>query len=137
MQAITPYLIFNGNCREAMKFYEKCLGGHLHMMQFSESPEGNIPKGAENRIMHARITKGNAILMASDTMPGTPFQQGDNISITIQCDSAEEAEKLFAAISEKGQVKMPIQETFWAVRFGMLTDQFGIHWMINFEKPQP
>jgi PhnB protein len=137
MQEITPYLIFNGNCREAMKFYEKCLGGQLHMMQFSESPEGKIPKEAENKIMHARLTKGTAILMASDNMPGMPFQQGDNVFITIKCESAEEAEKLFAAIGEKGQIKMPIQETFWAVRFGMLTDQFGINWMINFEKPQP
>jgi PhnB protein len=68
-------------------------------------------------------------------MPGMPFQQGNNFSININCESLEETDRLFTALGENGKVKMPLQETFWAASFGMLTDQFGIHWMFNFEKP--
>jgi PhnB protein len=135
MKEIATYLNFNGNCRDAMKFYERCLGGELHMMPFSEVP-GNYPPEAKDRIMHARLTNGPAVLMASDTMPGMPFQQGTNFAIAVQCQSQEEIEKLFNAISEKGKVTMPLQDTFWGARFGMLTDQFGINWMFNFEKPK-
>jgi PhnB protein len=74
--------------------------------------------------------------MASDTMPGMPFQQGNNFAINIACESVEEIDKFFAALGEKGKVIMALQETFWAARFGMLTDQFGIGWMFNFEKPK-
>ena len=135
MKEIATYLNFNGNRRDAMKFYERCLGGELHMMPFSEVP-GNYPPEAKDRIMHARLTNGPAVLMASDTMPGMPFQQGTNFAIAVQCQSQEEIEKLFNAISEKGKVTMPLQDTFWGARFGMLTDQFGINWMFNFEKPK-
>jgi PhnB protein len=135
MKEIATYLNFNGNCRDAMKFYERCLGGELHMMPFSEVP-GNYPPEAKDRIMHARLTNGPAVLMASDTMPGMPFQQGTNFAIAVQCQRQEEIEKLFNAISEKGKVTMPLQDTFWGARFGMLTDQFGINWMFNFEKPK-
>jgi len=135
MKEIATYLNFNGNCRDAMKFYERCLGGELHMMPFSEVP-GNYPPEAKDRIMHARLTNGPAVLMASDTMPGMPFHQGTNFAIAVQCQSQEEIEKLFNAVSEKGKVTMPLQDTFWGARFGMLTDQFGINWMFNFEKPK-
>lgn len=137
-EAVT-YLNFDGNCREAMKFYVRCLGGELSLMPFSQVPGQNIPKEAKDRIMHARITKGSKILlMASDTMPGmgAPFQKGNNFWISLQCGSAEEVDRLFNALSEKGNVVMPVQQTFWSARFGMLTDQFGINWMFNFEKPQ-
>ena len=135
MKEIVTYLNFNGNCRDAMKFYERCLGGELHMMPFSEVP-GNHPPEAKDRIMHARLTNGSAVLMASDTMPGMPFQQGTNFAIAVMCQSQEELERFFNAVSEKGKVTMPLQDTFWGARFGMLTDQFGINWMFNFEKPK-
>jgi PhnB protein len=135
MKELVTYLNFNGNCRDAMKFYERCLGGELQMMPFSEVP-GNHPPEAKDRIMHARLTNGSAVLMASDTMPGMPFQQGTNFAISVHCQSQEELERLFNAISEKGKVTMPLQDTFWGARFGMLTDQFGINWMFNFEKPK-
>ncbi len=133
MKEINAYLIFDGNCGAAMKFYEKCLGAELQLMPFSDMP-GDAPKGAKDRIMHARLAKGQAILMASDTAPGMPFQQGSNFSVSIQCDSAQEIEKIFGAFSDKAKITMPLQETFWAARFGMLTDQFGINWMFNLDK---
>ncbi len=135
MRGINTYLTFNGNCREAMKFYEKCLGAELHIMTFADAP-GNHPKEARDRIMHARLSKGAAELMASDSMPDAPAQQGNNFSVAIQCESLPEIEKLFHALSEKGQITMPLQDMFWGSRFGMLTDQFGIHWMFNFELPK-
>ena len=136
MKAIVTYLNFNGNCREAMKFYQRCLGGELSMMPFSEAP-GDLPKEAKDRVMHARITKdGSALLMASDTMPGSNFVQGTNFSISIDCQSAEETDRLFNAFSENGKITMPLQDAFWGARFGMLRDQFGINWMFNFEKPK-
>ncbi len=134
MKQLNTYLMFDGNCREAMKFYEKCLGGELHLVKFSETP-GDAPKEGGDRIMHARLAKGAAVLMASDTMPGMPLQRGNNFSIAVDCESVEETDKLFNALAEKGKITMPPQETFWAARFGMLMDQFGINWMLNFERP--
>ena len=136
MKAIVTYLNFDGNCREAMKFYQRCLGGELSIMPFSEAP-GDFPKEAKDRVMHARVTKeGTALLMASDTMPGSNFVQGTNFSISIDCQSAEETDRLFTAFSEKGKITMPLQDAFWGARFGMLRDQFRINWMFNFEKPK-
>jgi PhnB protein len=135
MREMITYLTFDGNCREAMEFYGKCLGAHLELMPFSDGP-GGAPGGAKDRIMHARLTKGSAKLMASDTMPGMPFQQGTNFSISIDCESAAEIDQLFAALGEKGKATMQPQDTFWGAYFGMLTDQFGVNWMLNFDKPQ-
>jgi PhnB protein len=134
MKEITAYLTFDGNCRKAMEFYAKCLAADLHIVPFSEAPM-DVPKEAKDRIMHARLSKGSAALMASDTMPGMPLQQGNNFSIAIACESVEETERLFTALGQNGKVTMPLQETFWAARFGMLTDQFGINWMLNLDKP--
>ena len=136
MKEIITYLNFDGNCREAMTFYERCLGGELHMASFADQPGGNVPKEAKDRIMHAKLTKGFATLMASDTMPGMPFKQGNNFSICLSPESVQETDKLFNALSENGRITMPLQDTFWGARFGMLTDQFGINWMVNFEKPK-
>lgn len=135
MQGIYSYLTFNGNCREAMSFYQKCMGAELHTMPFSEMP-GDFPAEAKDRVMHARLTKGPAIIMASDTMPGMPFHPGNNFSISVACESMEEIKSLFNAFSEKANVTMPLQDTFWGAHFGMLTDQFGTQWMFNFDKPQ-
>ncbi|MGI8741202.1 MAG: VOC family protein [Bryobacteraceae bacterium] len=138
MKEITTYLMFDGNCREAMTFYEKCLGAELQLMPFSEAL-GDLPaeaKQAKDRIIHARLAKGTAVLMASDTMPGMSLQQGNNFSVSIGCESLPEIERLFAALGENGKVKMPLHDAFWGARFGMLTDQFGINWMLNCEKPK-
>jgi PhnB protein len=107
-------------------------------MRFSEIP-GDLPKPAKeakDRIAYASLTKGSRLLMAADTMPGMPLQQGNNFTVSIQCDSLQEIDSLFTALGEKGKVTMPLQKTFWGARFGMLTDQFGINWMFNFEQPK-
>src|SRR5204862_7633100 len=105
MKEIITYLNFNGNCRDAMKFYERCLGGELQMMPFSEVP-GNHPPEAKDRIMHARLINGSAVLMASDTMPGMPFQKGGNFAICVNCQSQEDLESVFNAVGETGKVTM-------------------------------
>ena len=135
MKQFNAYLTFDGNTREAMQFYADGLGAQLHMMTFGESPMHSAPE-AKDRIMHASLTKGSAILMASDSMPGMPFQQGNNVWINIDCEDAAEIDRYFAAFSRGARaIVMPLQETFWAARFGMLTDKFGIHWMFNLGKP--
>ncbi|HEY6390281.1 MAG TPA: VOC family protein [Bryobacteraceae bacterium] len=134
MKEITAYLNFDGNCREAMTFYKKCFGAELYLKPFSEAPFDS-PPDAKEKIMHATLTKGHTLLMASDTMPGMNFQQGNNFALNISCESLQEIEGLFAALGEQGEVAMPLQETFWAARFGVLKDQFGISWIFNFEKP--
>jgi PhnB protein len=136
MKEIVTYLNFDGNCREAMTFYAKCLGAELTLSAFSEMPGNPPPPEAKDRIMHARVVKGKTLLMASDTMPGSPFHQGGNFSLSIACESLQELESLFTAMSEGGKVTMPLQDQFWGARFGMLTDRFGIHWMFNFEHPK-
>ena len=134
MKEVNAYLIFNGNCREAMTFYQKCLGADLQMLPFSDAPGANIPNEAKDRIMHARLVKGTTVLMASDDMPGMPFQQGSNFFISLNCEDVQEVEKLFSSLSVKGKVKQAPQETFWAARFAMFTDQFGVNWMLNLYK---
>lgn len=135
MKSMNPYLIFGGNCRQAVEFYKKCLGGELSMMTYADAPGActDFPE-CKNWIIHARITTKAFVLMASDTRPGQPVEQGNNSFISIDCESVQEIEELFKALSEKGESKMPLQETFFAKRFAMLTDQFGIHWMLNLGK---
>jgi PhnB protein len=132
---LNTYLIYNGRCEEAFRFYEDVLGGKIVMMApHAGSPaEGQVPKEWRDKIMHARMQIGDQFLMASDAPPGH-FQQPQGFSVNIGVTDAAEADRIFAALAENGTVKMPIQETFWATRFGMLTDQFGIHWMVNCEK---
>jgi PhnB protein len=140
MKGTNTYLVFDGNCRQAMEFYGKCLGVKVDVMSFGDAPAQpgcEMPVDAKDRVMHANLKIGTTDLMASDTMPGMPFQQGNNFSINIQCETADEIDRLFNAFSQKGNVVMPLNETFWAKRFGMLIDQFGVGWMFNLEKPMP
>jgi PhnB protein len=134
---INPYLTFNGNCEAAFKFYERCLGGKIgFMMRNSESPmAAQTPPERRNQIMHARLMVGDQVLMGSDAPPDH-YQPAKGFTVSLSVDEPAEADRIFGALSEQGTVTMPIQETFWARRFGMLTDRFGIPWMINCEKPQ-
>ena len=129
---INPYLTFNGNCEAAFKFYEKALDGKIEaMMPHTGTPaEEHVPVEWRDKIMHARLIVEGAVLMASDALPDN-YQQPKGISVALQLSDPDKAERIFNALSEGGTVQMPIQETFWAVRFGMLKDQFGIPWMIN------
>lgn len=137
MKNVTPYLNFEDNCREAMTFYGKCFEAEVQMMPFSEIPGADFPEEAQNRIMHASLTKtGTQFLMASDMPSGMPLQKGNNFHVAIQCESQEEVDKLFSSLGENGKVSMPLQDTFWGAYFGMLTDRFGVNWMFNFEHPK-
>ncbi|MBC7788350.1 MAG: VOC family protein [Anaerolineae bacterium] len=133
MKAFHTYLIFDGNAREAMTFYQQCTGGELSIQTFAEA-KMDAPPGSENSVIHARLQKGPAILMASDSMAGEPFTQGNNFFVSIDCESIEETKKLFTAFSENGKIIMEPQDTFWEAYFGMLTDKFGIGWMFNCER---
>jgi PhnB protein len=132
---INPYLMFNGTCAEAMKFYNGVLGGKLDLMKYGDSPAAeHVPAAAHDRIIHACLTFGDHCVMASDGMPGKP-EEMKGMSVTLHYDKPEDAERVFAALSEKGNVTMPIGETFWAKRFGTFVDRFGTPWMINCSKP--
>lgn len=135
MKEFQTYLNFNGNCRQAMEFYAKCLGAELFTMPFSQGPM-EVSAEAKDKVLHARLSKGTQVIMASDCPPGVPLQQGNNFSININCESREELDKLFAALGEKGKVGMPAQDMFWGAYFGMVTDQFGVNWMFNYELPK-
>jgi PhnB protein len=133
---LNPYLSFDGNCAAAFRFYEKVLGGKLAMMMtYGESPmKDQTPAELRDKVMHTRLIAGDLVLMGSDAPPGR-YQKAQGIMVALGVDSAVEAERVFHGLAEKGSVEMPIAETFWAVRFGMLTDQFGTPWMVNCEKP--
>ena len=131
---IQPYLNFNGRCEEAIEFYRKAIGAEVAMlMRFKDSPEppqpGMVPPGAENKVMHACLRIGDAAVMASDgRCLGKPSFQGFSLSLTASNES--EAERLFAALGDGGQVQMPLAKTFFSPRFGMVADRFGVSWMV-------
>jgi len=134
---INPYLIFNGQCEAAFKFYEQCLGGKIVvMMRHAGSPmAAQTPAEWQNKILHATLLVGDKRLQGSDAPPDR-YEAPRGISVTLSIDNAAEAERIFNALAKNGTVSMPLQETFWAARFGMVVDQFGIPWMINCEKPR-
>lgn len=137
MKGSITYLNFDGNCRDAMTFYGRCLEAEPHFTPFSAGPPEVLAmaKGATDRILHAELSTGTVTLMASDTLPGMPFHQGNNFSISLDCESQAEMERVFTALGENGEITMPMHEAFWGGRFGMLTDQFGISWMFSFRAP--
>ncbi len=131
---IQPYLMFGGRCEEALEFYRNALGAQVDMlMRFSESPDptppGMLPPGFENKVMHASFRIGDNVLMASDGCEVGAKFKGFSLSIAVATEA--EADHFFNALSDGGQVQMPLTKTFWSPRFGMLTDRFGIAWMIN------
>ena len=133
---LNPYLNFNGNCAEALKFYEKALPAKILIsMPYGGSPMAkDMPPEIQDKVMHSRFEVGGQVIMASDAMCN--YEKPAGFNITINVEEPAEADRIFAALSENGTVRMPMEETFWAKRFGMLTDQFGIPWMINCEKEQ-
>jgi PhnB protein len=132
---MNPYLYFDGNCEEAFKFYERVLGVKiLTMMTHEGTPAAeHVPAEWRSKIIHARLAIGEQVLMASDAPPEN-FQKQGGFSLNLGTNDPAEAERIFRALAENGTETMPIAETFWAVRFGMLVDRFGIPWMINCEK---
>ncbi|MBT8768263.1 VOC family protein [Metapseudomonas boanensis] len=135
---IDPYLTFDGQCGPAFQFYAKCLNGTLEaFLTFAETPACNeVPEDFRDKIIHARLAVGDQVIMGSDCPPHQPYEPIRGISVSINVDRVVEAERVFNALVEGGQVRMPLQKTFWAERFGMLVDRFGVPWMVNCEKDQ-
>lgn len=133
--AVETYLIFDGNCREAVEFYAKVFGTEEpQIMSFGDSPQDpnyTLPEEAKDRVMHARLNIAGSNVMFSDTFPGTPFIAGNNFSVTIILDQVEELQSYFDKLKEGGRVTMELQETFWSKSYGMLTDKFGINWQFS------
>jgi PhnB protein len=129
---VNPYLTFNGNCADALKFYQKVLGAQIEAsFPFGEGPpEMKVPAEWKDKIMHAKITIDGEIIMASDAPPGH-FQQPQGFSVSLQVEDAADAERRFKALSEGGTVTMPFAKTFFSKGFGMCVDQFGIPCMVN------
>jgi PhnB protein len=126
------YLIFGGNCAEAMSFYEKTLGGKLAMMKAGESPAAaDMPPGSDEKILHARLEIPGGVLMASDSMTGQPHEGMNGFQISLTFLEAADGKRAFDALSAGGKVTMPLQKTFWVESFGMLVDRFGTPWMVS------
>jgi PhnB protein len=131
MKTVTTYLTFSSNCRQAMTFYQQCLGSELQLTPWPDA-QGKPSTDPIAGIMHARMSRdGTPILLASDTQPGDSLRVGNNFSVAIDCDSPEEAERVFTALGKGGKVRLPLGKMPWGASLGMLTDQFGIQWMVS------
>lgn len=131
MEAIVPYLTFNGNAVEALAFYRKSLTGNVTFQQTYAEAKMETHDDYKDKIMHAIFKAGDLIFMVSDVQPGQPVSDGTNLSLSLNFNEQSEFEKTFAALSEGGKVTMELQDTFWGAKFGMLTDKFGFNWMFN------
>ena|SRR5213593_1180773 len=131
---LNPYLSFKGECESAFKFYEQTLGGKITgIMKWGGSPgENNVPENWRDKVMHAHLAIGDQALMGADP-PLDYYKEPAGFSIALNLKDITEAERIFNALSPGGRITMPLEKTFWASRFGMLTDRFGIPWMINCE----
>ena len=141
MATVNIYLTFNGDCEQAFDFYKSILGGEYvsisRFKEMPESPEFEITESDKEKIMHVTLPiSKETMLMGSDTAAASAanFKQGNNFSISITADSKEEADRLFGGLSEGGKIIMPMNMTFWESYFGMLTDKFGVQWMVSFDE---
>ena len=136
--ALSTYLTFDGNCREVFEFYRSVFGGDFsEFLTFAEGPP-DLPVSEEekSRVMHVALPIGSSILMGSDTFSlNPPVAVGNNFSISIDADSRERCDALFAKLSDGGSVMMPLQDVFWGAYFGQCTDRFGINWMVSYTPP--
>jgi PhnB protein len=130
---LSPYLNFNGNCEEAMRFYQSVLGGELDIRHFGDfaSPEMPADDATKDNVMHASLNNGTLSFMASDGMPERPVVFGDSISMSVSGTDETQLTGFFTGLSEGGTVTMPLAKQVWGDMFGMLTDKYGIHWMVN------
>lgn len=140
MLTVNPYLTFNGNCEEAFEFYSAALSRPLaSLSRFGDMPQDSgrpLSEEDKKKVLHATLPiSDETILMGSDTVGNDSPQMGTNISLSINVDARPDADRIFKALSEGGTVTMPLQDTFWGAYFGMWTDKFGIHWMINYDDP--
>jgi PhnB protein len=135
--AVDVYLVFNGNCREAVEFYAKVFRTETpHIMTFGESPQNPeypLPEEAKDLVMHTRLNIDGSNVMFSDTFPGQPFVEGNNVTLALISKNKEEIQSWYEQLKDGGTVGMELQETFWSKLYGQVTDKFGIHWQLNYD----
>lgn len=130
------YLSFDGTCEAAFTFYAGLFGGKLAaLMRFGEMPGDQTPAPFRDRVMHARLELAGHVLMGTDATPDCPHRAVQGSHVVVDLDTPEEAERVFAALAQGGRVEMPIQQTFWAQRYGIVVDRFGVPWMVNCNLP--
>jgi len=134
--SLNPYLYFDGQCEEAFQFYEQCLGGKItFMMRYDGSPMASqAPAGYATRVLHAGLKLGDGLLEGCDAPPGE-YKKPQSFCVMFRPKDAAEADRIFDALAKDGTVQIPIAETFWALRFGMVVDRFGMPWLVNCERP--
>ena len=134
IKKLNPYLNFNGTAAKAIKLYETALGAKVeNMMPWADAPGAPPSPETKDRVMHAALRIGEGAVMLSDSQPGVPVTAGSNMHVTLDFDDAVDMARKFEALSAGGKVTMPLQDTFWGAKFGMLTDAFGVSWMFNCE----
>lgn len=137
MTQINSYLSFNGNCREAMNFYKECLGGELVLQTIGESPLcDKMPPQMKENILHSTLTMNALVLMGTDMLGEKGLIKGTAVSLMLNCSSEEEIKKYYANLSKDGQATHPLEISFWGALFGDLTDKYGNHWLLHFDKNQ-
>lgn len=134
MQLIT-YVTFAGNCEEALNFYRDTLNGEILQISHMGDGQMEVLENLKDKVMHARLQVGDSVLYMSDTFEPASVKQGNNVSLSLEIEDTTKLETLFNMLSSGGTVKMPLEDTFWGARFGMFTDKFGIHWMMNCQLP--
>lgn len=135
MTQLHSYLTFNGNCREAMTFYQQCLGGELHLQTVGESPLAeNMPQPMQQCILHSTLTKDALVLMGSDMVGEHGLIRGNAVALSLQCSSEEEIRRCYELLcSGGGEPTHPLSYTFWGALFGDLRDKFGNHWLLSYQ----
>jgi PhnB protein len=135
MTQINSYLTFNGNCRQAMNFYKDCLGGELFFQTVGESPlSDKMPKQIKESILHSTLTKGGLVIMGSDMVSDKGLVKGNSVSLMLNCSSEKEVRNYYEKLSAGGEATHPPENTFWGALFGDLTDKYGNHWLLHFQK---
>lgn len=130
MATLTPYLFFSGECREAVQFYRDCLGGELEVMTYGQMQGEGCPLAIKDRVMHATLKSKQLVLMASDRPDAQPTR-GDNVALSLRCETLAEIEAVFAALADKGNVTYSLHDAPWGDRFGTLIDRYGVLWMLT------
>lgn len=131
---IYAYLTFSGNCREAMTFYQQCIGGTLHLQTIGETPlAAQMPDQMKNCILHATLKNGSLLLMGSDMVHENGLKRGNAVSLCLVCSSEDELRTCYAQLSENGTATHPVETTFWGALLGGLTDRYGNTWLLNYE----
>ncbi len=132
MAKLIPYMFFDGNCEEAMKFYEECLGGKLNLLKASEAPASSrLPEGKKNQVMHASLSLDEVILEASDVLNEMPIEQGNTVRLNYEADNIEKLRNIFDKLSQGGSVQNEIRKEFWGGYYSSITDKFGFQWMLT------